>query len=59
MSEEKTLYEYCKDIVTLYELEAELHLLGIDIDKELGDVIVYRILDIEEELRAKIKGGKL
>lgn len=56
---EKTLYEYCKEIATLYELESQLFTLGIRFDDEIEHKIIDQILDLEEELRNLIKGGKL
>lgn len=56
---EKTLYEYCKEISTLYELESTLSLSDIELDDDFADKIIFKILDLEDELREKIKGGKL
>ena len=56
---EKTLYEYCKEISTLYELESQLFALGIRFDDDIEHKIIDKILDLEEELRNLIKGGKL
>ena len=56
---EKTLYEYCKEIATLYELESQLFTLGIRFDDEIEHKIIDKILYLEEELRNLIKGGKL
>lgn len=56
---EKTLYEYCKEISTLYELESTLSLSDIEFDDDFANKIIFQILDLEDELREKIKGGKL
>ena len=59
MVNEKTLYDYCKEISTLYELESTLSQSSIKFDDNIEDKIIYKILDLEDELRDLIKGGKI
>jgi len=59
LNEESSLYEYCKRLVLLYEMEANLFSIGCNMTEELRDCIVEEILDVEEELRDKIISRKL
>ena len=59
MANEKTLYDYCKEISTLYELESTLSQLSIKFDDNIEDKIIDKILDLEDELRELIIGGKI
>jgi len=59
MANEKTLYDYCKEISSLYELESQLSTLRIKCDDNIRDKIIDRILDLEDEMRDLIKGDKI
>ena len=59
MANEKTLYDYCKEISSLYELESQLSTLRIKCDDNIKDKIIDRILDLEDEMRDLIKGDKI
>ena len=59
MNKTATLYDYCKRLVLLYEMEANLYELGYARTTELRDSIVSEILDTEEQLRSRIKKDEI
>ena len=59
IDENATMYDYCKRIVLLYEMESNLYEMAKEETEELRDKIICEILDIQDELRKAIIQNKI
>ncbi len=59
ISETSTLYDFCKRLVLLYEMESDLYELGVSSTDEIRDSICMEILDVQDELKRRIKNDEL
>ena len=59
IDENATMYDYCKRIVLLYEMESNLYEMAKEETEELRDKIICEILDIQDELRKAIIKNKI
>lgn len=59
IDENATMYDYCKRIVLLYEMESNLYEMAKEETEELRDKIICEILDIQDELKKAIIQNKI
>ena len=59
IDENATMYDYCKRIVLLYEMESNLYEIAEKETEDLRDKIICEILDIQDELRKAIIQNKI
>ena len=59
IDENATMYDYCKRIVLLYEMESNLYEIAEKETEDLRDKIICEILDIQDELRKAIIKNKI
>ncbi len=59
MSENPTLYEYCRKLTALYETKAHIFEMGFKMDEEFEDLVCEEILKTETEMKEKIRNFEL